>query len=100
MLNSIFVPVIASVSGSGGGTMGSGLKFDLNPVDWVILLIYLVFVIGIGFALKRQSKTARRISSCRAVRSRVGSPVWLSFPRTSARRSSSAWRRPAPSTAS
>ncbi len=38
--------------------MGSGLKFDLNPVDWVILLIYLVFVIGIGFALKRQSKTA------------------------------------------
>ncbi len=38
--------------------MGSGLKFDLDLVDWVILAIYLVFVIGIGFALKRQSKTA------------------------------------------
>jgi SSS family solute:Na+ symporter len=58
MLNSFVVPVIAAVSGSGGGTLGSGLKFDLNPVDWVILGIYLVFVIGIGFALKRQSKTA------------------------------------------
>ena len=58
MLNSFIVPVIASVSGSGGGSMGSGLKFDLDLVDWVILAIYLVFVIGIGFALKRQSKTA------------------------------------------
>ena len=58
MLNSFIVPFIASVSGSGGGTMGSGLKFDLHLVDWVILAIYLMFVIGIGFALKRQSKTA------------------------------------------
>jgi SSS family solute:Na+ symporter len=58
MLNSFFVPFIASVSGSGGGSMGSGLQFDLELVDWVILSIYLVFVIGIGFALKRQSKTA------------------------------------------
>lgn len=58
MLNSLFVPFIASVSGSGGGSMGSGLQFDLELVDWVILSIYLVFVIGIGFALKRQSKTA------------------------------------------
>jgi SSS family solute:Na+ symporter len=58
MLNSFVVPFIASVSGSGGGGMGSGLKFDLDLVDWVILGIYLVFVIGIGFALKRQSKTA------------------------------------------
>jgi SSS family solute:Na+ symporter len=58
MLNSFLVPLIASISGSGGGSMGSGLKFDLELVDWVILAIYLVFVIGIGFALKRQSKTA------------------------------------------
>jgi SSS family solute:Na+ symporter len=58
MLNSLVVPFIASISGSGGGVMGSGLKFDLDLVDWVILAIYLVFVIGIGFALKRQSKTA------------------------------------------
>ncbi len=58
MLNSFVFPVIAAVSGSGGGGMGSGLKFDLNVVDWVILAIYLAFVIGIGFALKRQSKTA------------------------------------------
>ncbi|MDH4443986.1 MAG: sodium:solute symporter family protein [Akkermansiaceae bacterium] len=58
MLNSFVIPLIASVSGSGGGSMGTGLKFDLELVDWVILAIYLVFVIGIGFALKRQSKTA------------------------------------------
>jgi len=58
MLNSFVIPFIASISGSGSSTMGSGLKFDLEMVDWVILAIYLVFVIGIGFALKRQSKTA------------------------------------------
>ena len=43
MLNLFIVPFIASISGSGGGTMGSGLKFDLDLVDWVILAIYLVF---------------------------------------------------------
>jgi SSS family solute:Na+ symporter len=58
MLNSFVVPIIASVSGSGGGALGGGLKFDLDLVDWVILAIYLVFVIGIGFALKRHTKTA------------------------------------------
>ncbi len=57
MLNSFVVPFIAAAS-AGGGPMGSGLKFDLHLVDWVILAIYLVFVIGIGFALKRQTKTA------------------------------------------
>ncbi len=58
MLDSIFVPLIASISGSGGGVLGSGLKFDLDFVDWSILGIYLAFVIGIGFALKKYSTTA------------------------------------------
>ncbi len=58
MLNSFVVPILASVSSSAGGALGSGLKFDLDMVDWSILSIYLAFVIGIGFALKRQTKTA------------------------------------------
>ena len=31
---------------------------NLGPIDWMILGIYLVFVIGIGFALKRYTKSA------------------------------------------
>ncbi len=79
--------------------MGSGLKFDLELVDWVILAIYLVFVIGIGFALNGNPKR-RRISFYLAARSRVGSLVSLSFLRTSAPKNSSAWRRLVPSMAS
>src|SRR5436189_1124642 len=29
----------------------------LTPIDWTIMLIYFVFVVGIGFALKRYMKT-------------------------------------------
>src|SRR5881392_1551713 len=29
----------------------------LTPIDWAIMLIYFVFVVGIGFALKRYMKT-------------------------------------------
>ena len=32
---------------------------DLTIVDWVIMLLYFVFVLGIGFALKRYMKTSK-----------------------------------------
>jgi len=31
----------------------------LTPVDWLIMLLYFVFVLGIGFALKRYMKTSK-----------------------------------------
>ena len=33
-------------------------KFQLAGVDWAVLLIYFIFVIGVGFALKRYMKTS------------------------------------------
>ncbi|MDI9400933.1 MAG: sodium:solute symporter family protein [Limisphaerales bacterium] len=33
-------------------------KFDLLAVDWSILIIYFIFVLGVGFALKRYMKTS------------------------------------------
>src|ERR1700684_2128429 len=30
----------------------------LSPVDWLIMLVYFVFVLGIGFALKRYMRTS------------------------------------------
>ena len=33
-------------------------KFTLTGVDWTILLIYFLFVVGVGFALKRFMKTS------------------------------------------
>ena len=33
--------------------------FNLTRVDWLIMLLYFVFVLGIGFALKRYMKTSK-----------------------------------------
>src|SRR5258708_6691742 len=38
-------------------TQGAVLK--LTSVDWLIMLLYFVFVLGIGFALKRYMKTSK-----------------------------------------
>src|SRR6478752_174895 len=48
--------LLASVAG-GTGSM-EGLRPNLNFLDWSILGIYLVFVIGIGFALKKYTNSA------------------------------------------
>jgi len=32
---------------------------NLTGVDWLIMLLYFVFVLGIGFALKRHMKTSK-----------------------------------------
>ena len=52
-------PLLASMAGSGSSATG-GTVFDihLNYIDYSILTIYLAFVIGIGFALKRYTKSA------------------------------------------
>jgi solute:Na+ symporter, SSS family len=36
-----------------------GEVLRLTPVDWVIMLLYFVFVLGIGFALRRSMKTSK-----------------------------------------
>lgn len=36
----------------------SGLSIELAPVDYLILIVYFVFVLGIGWALKRYVKTS------------------------------------------
>ncbi|MCE7869807.1 Na+/galactose cotransporter [bacterium CPR1] len=32
---------------------------NLHPIDWLIMLVYFVFVLGIGFVLKRFTKTSK-----------------------------------------
>ncbi|MEK7952334.1 sodium:solute symporter family protein [Luteolibacter soli] len=52
------VPILAS---AGGGAVSSGVnapKIDLHFVDYTILAAYIAVVIGIGFMLKRQVKSA------------------------------------------
>lgn len=38
--------------------MGADIKLDLGAVDTVLLFVYFLFVIGIGFALKRVVATS------------------------------------------
>lgn len=52
-----FLTLLAATASSAAGSM-DGLKPDLNYLDWSILLIYLAFVIGIGFALKKYTTSA------------------------------------------
>jgi SSS family solute:Na+ symporter len=42
-----------------GATLAQGAVLKLTSVDWLIMLLYFVFVIGIGFALKRYMKTSK-----------------------------------------
>src|SRR5688500_5013318 len=49
---------LASISGGASATGGSAIRIELNFVDYSILAVYLAFVIGIGFALKRYTKSA------------------------------------------
>ncbi len=51
-------PMAASMAGATAAATGSGIKVQMNFVDYSILGIYLVFVIGIGFALKRYATSA------------------------------------------
>ena len=38
----------------------------LTPIDWLIMLLYFVFVVGIGFALKREDEDQQGFFSGRA----------------------------------
>ena len=58
MIDTLILPLLAMTAGGPSATGGSSLKIDLNFVDYSILAIYLTFVIGIGFALKRYTKSA------------------------------------------
>ncbi len=52
-----FLNLLASAAG-GAASLDGMAKPDMNILDWSILLIYLVFVIGIGFALKKYNNSA------------------------------------------
>ena len=60
---------------------------NLTAIDWVIMLVYFVFVLGIGFALKRYMKTSTDFFS-RGARSRRGSRAGLHLGQPRRRRSS------------
>jgi solute:Na+ symporter, SSS family len=55
MITELF-PLLASTTAEAVSL--DGLKPNLNFLDWSILSIYLVFVIGIGFALKKANNSA------------------------------------------
>lgn len=58
MTNLSLIPLLASISGAAAAPAEAGVKINLNSVDISILAIYLVFVLGIGFALKKYAKSA------------------------------------------
>jgi SSS family solute:Na+ symporter len=54
-----FIDSFLLLASTGGPSISlDGLKPNLNFLDWSILSIYLVFVIGIGFALKKANNSA------------------------------------------
>lgn len=54
-----FIDSFLLLASTGGASVSlDGLKPNLNFIDWSILSIYLVFVIGIGFALKKANNSA------------------------------------------
>jgi len=58
---------------------------NLTAIDWLLIAIYFVFVLGIGVALKRQMKTSTDyFLAGRSIRH--GFAAWHSFPQTSAPR--------------
>lgn len=52
------IQTLSLLASTGGPVSLEGLRPDLNIIDWSILGIYLVFVIGIGFALKKYNNSA------------------------------------------
>ena len=38
--------------------MGAGLRLDMNAVDYLILALYFVTVLGVGFAARRAIRTS------------------------------------------
>jgi len=74
-------------------------RISLGGIDYAILIIYFVFVLGIGWALRRRIRSSEDFFlSGRSIPH--GSPAWRLSPRIWARKKSSGWRRRAPSTAS
>lgn len=53
----MLTPILLSTGGAGLGN-GAGVSIQLQLVDYLILVVYLAFVVGIGFALQRLNKTS------------------------------------------
>jgi len=52
---------------------------NLTAIDWIIMLVYFVFVLGIGFLLKRKVKTSTDLFSWQAVQFPPGYVDWHLF---------------------
>ena len=72
----------------------------LSIVDWLIMLVYFVFVLGIGFALKRYMRTSNDFFLAGSLISRSGFAGSPSSRPTWAPRKLSAWGPRVRSTAS
>jgi len=66
-------------------------QIQVGPIDYSIMVIYIAFVLGIGFVLKRYMKSSKDFLESDG-RSRRGSRGSLSFPRTWALWKSWEWR--------
>jgi len=72
-------------------------QIQVGPIDYSIMVIYIAFVLGIGFVLKRYMKSSKDfLESGRSIRR--GSRGSLSFPRTWALWKSWEWARRARNT--
>jgi SSS family solute:Na+ symporter len=55
----MFIEIASHLASTGGAVSVEGMaKPDLNLIDWSIMGIYLAFVLGIGFALKKYMNSA------------------------------------------
>ena len=59
---------------------------NLTTIDWIIMLVYFVFVLGIGVVLKRYHEDQHGFLSWRGARFPRGFAGWLLFPQIWARR--------------
>ena len=53
-------------------------QIQLGAIDYAIMVVYFVFVLGIGLALKRAMRTSTGLLPRRDARSPPGSPAWRS----------------------
>ena len=72
----------------------------LRTIDWTIMIVYFVFVLGHRFCPQALCEDQYGLLSGGTFHARLDCRAGLSSPRTWARRKSSAWAPPGPSTAS
>jgi solute:Na+ symporter, SSS family len=71
-LSTHLVSIFAATAGNSVGTAATKLTTHLGLIDYTILIVYLVFVLGIGYALKRFMRSSSDfLTSGRSI------PAWI-----------------------